>query len=284
MATRHLFVTDLDGTLLRSDAALSAYALAGLSRLLAEGLLFTVASARALPSIQTILRGLPLTLPVIELNGTLLSDFATGEHLKVHAIDASTSEGVLELLTKLGLSPFVATAADGQVRLSYGALANTAMHWYRDEKLEKADPRLRQVERLATSLQDKTLAFTLLDRHERLVEVVAAVESSCGGRVKQHLFEHPYCVGFSELSIHDAGATKASAIAVLQQMLGAVGPDALTVFGDNVNDIDMFRIAGRSVAPSNAVADVLSIATHVAASNDEDGVVTWLQGLTDASV
>lgn len=281
MATPHLFVADLDGTLLRSDATLSEYALATLTDLLGKGLLFTVASARSLPSIQAILRGLPLALPIIELNGALISDFATGKHIKVHALDRAVSERVLNLLRERGLLPFVTTAIGGQTRLYHGPLNNSAMQWYREEKIEKGDPRLVQVDDLGPALQESALGFTLLDRHELLVEVVDAIDRVCGGRARQHLFEHPYCRGFSELSIHDVGTSKAAAITVLQDMLGAKGPAALTVFGDNVNDIDMFSVAGRSIAPSNAVADVRGIATHIVASNHEDGIVRWLHAVVN---
>jgi hypothetical protein len=177
---------------------------------------------------------------------------------------------VLGLRCERGLLPFVTTVAGGRTRLYHGPLNNSAMQWYRDEKIEKGDSRLLQVANLGPALQESTLGFTLLDRHELLMEVVEVIDRVCGGRTKQHLFEHPYCRGFSELSIHDVGTSKAAAITVLQDMIGAKGPAALTVFGDNVNDIDMFKLAGRSVAPSNAVADVQGIATHIVASNDED--------------
>jgi Cof subfamily protein (haloacid dehalogenase superfamily) len=279
MAILHLFVTDLDGTLLRSNAVLSEYALATLTDLLEKGMLFTIASARSLPSIQAILRGLPLTLPIIELNGALVSDFASGKHKSVHALDRTMSERVLGLLRERGLAPFVAIAMDGQTRLYHGPLNNSAMQWYRDEKVEKGDQGLVRVDDLECAPHEATLGFTLLDRHEVLEQVVREIDRACAGRVKQYLFEHPYCHGFSELSIQDVGASKAAPIAALQDLLGATGPAALTVFGDNVNDIEMFKLAGRSVAPSNAVPAVRRIATHIVASNDDDGIVRWLHAL-----
>ena len=61
-----VYVSDLDGTLLRSDATLSVFSRDTLTRLLSEGLLFTVASARSVASIRPILAGLKLPLPIIE--------------------------------------------------------------------------------------------------------------------------------------------------------------------------------------------------------------------------
>ena len=49
-----LYITDLDGTLLRSDATLSAFSRSVLTDLLSRGVLFTVASARSVTSIRSI--------------------------------------------------------------------------------------------------------------------------------------------------------------------------------------------------------------------------------------
>ena len=52
--------------------------------------------------------------------------------------------------------------------------------------------------------------------------------------------------------------------------------DRLVVFGDGVNDIDMFEIADEAYAVENAVDELKEIATGVIACNDEDGVAKWL--------
>ena len=43
-----LYVTDLDGTLLRSDATLSPYTVSTINRLTEQGLAFTYATARSI--------------------------------------------------------------------------------------------------------------------------------------------------------------------------------------------------------------------------------------------
>ena len=74
-----LYVSDLDGTLLTNAATLSDYSRSALRTLLAEGLKFSVASARSVASMRKILRGLTLELPIIGFNGALLSDLNTGK-------------------------------------------------------------------------------------------------------------------------------------------------------------------------------------------------------------
>jgi len=55
-----------------------------------------------------------------------------------------------------------------------------------------------------------------------------------------------------------------------------LGANRLVVFGDNNNDLPMFRIADESYAVSNAIPAVLAAATGVIGSNDDDAVARWV--------
>ena len=124
---RSLFVSDLDGTLLGPNAVLSDYSRDTLWSLIREGLLFTVATARTVPSIRALLGEVSLPLPVVELNGVYLSDLATGRHLSVNAMTTDVASDVIATLQRRGLSAFVATSADDEDHIYYGDLPNPAM-------------------------------------------------------------------------------------------------------------------------------------------------------------
>jgi HAD superfamily hydrolase (TIGR01484 family) len=89
-----LFVFDLDGTLLRNDATLSDFSKDHLNELLRSGMLFTVASARSVITMASMLKGLNLTLPVVEFNGAFVSDLRTGQHRIVNSIDSVVAEDI----------------------------------------------------------------------------------------------------------------------------------------------------------------------------------------------
>ena len=72
--TKTLYVTDLDGTLMRDDKTISRESVAILNRLLARGLSLTYATARSLASASRITRNISFHLPVIIRNGTILAD------------------------------------------------------------------------------------------------------------------------------------------------------------------------------------------------------------------
>jgi hypothetical protein len=50
-------------------------------------------------------------------------------------------------------------------------------------------------------------------------------------------------------------------------------------FGDETNDVEMIIESGLGVAMANAHPELLEVADHVTASNDDDGVALMLEGL-----
>ncbi|EIK83569.1 hypothetical protein CGSMWGv1500E_01588 [Gardnerella vaginalis 1500E] len=71
-------------------------------------------------------------------------------------------------------------------------------------------------------------------------------------------------------------ANKGHALNVICDRLG-VKPSRTVVFGDDIIDIDMFRAGGYGVAVANSNQRLLAIADEVCASNNDDGVATWLK-------
>jgi hydroxymethylpyrimidine pyrophosphatase-like HAD family hydrolase len=50
-----------------------------------------------------------------------------------------------------------------------------------------------------------------------------------------------------------------------------ISTDAVATIGDMQNDLAMFGVSGMSIAMGNATDDVKKLATHVTASNEEEG-------------
>lgn len=53
-------------------------------------------------------------------------------------------------------------------------------------------------------------------------------------------------------------------------------PKEVTAFGDNLNDLGMFKAAGKSIAVANAKPKLLELANELIASNDDDGVAQYI--------
>ncbi len=159
-----LYVTDLDGTLLQDDATLSPASRQILVSLLEEGLPLTVASARSVVSMQQMLTGLRLQLPVIEFNGAFLSDLDTGKHTWVCALEPQLSDEILTAIRDCGHTPFVSTFDGERDRLYCGASQNPGTDWYVEDRQKNRDGRLSPVADIGQGLADQVVCFTVIDR------------------------------------------------------------------------------------------------------------------------
>jgi hydroxymethylpyrimidine pyrophosphatase-like HAD family hydrolase len=102
------------------------------------------------------------------------------------------------------------------------------------------------------------------------------LEKIFGSELEYKLSPEKYSDGWFLTILHPEG-DKAHA---LQKVVDHMGRDTsdVTVFGDSVNDIGMFKLAGTSVAVANALDEVKEVADVILPhSNDEDGVAKYLE-------
>ncbi len=273
---RILYVSDLDGTLLRSDGTLSETSRRRLCELLEAGVNFTVASARTWSEIVPLLEGVPLRLPVIAVNGAFLSDFATGRVLQVKAIEKNLAESVYEEIRRAGLVPFICGFDGRSDKLYYQDLLNEQMRWFHGVLMEHSRARLCRMEPLEKALSLQVVSFAVMGEDRQVERLARRLEEQYGKRLEWFHFQNPYSNGHWWLTIHDAAACKSKAIAELARMYGFAMEDVV-VFGDHINDIQMFRTAGRAVAVANAHESLKSYADEIIASNEEDAVVDYIR-------
>ena len=272
-----LYVSDLDGTLLRSDGSLSPYTVRTLTRLIGEGMPFTVASARGCGPIRAVLGSLRLRLPVIATDGAYVSDLTTGRHLAVHALPPSIAHDLWTLFDGRGYSPFLFTYDGTADRFHYTAdsLRNDGMRRFHRKREIRQDPVLRRLDDLREGLDDQVVRFTLIDSLPRIQDMECEVQRRHGDCVQMHCHEH-YDALWYHLTVQDARATKDRGAAALKRLLDAA-PCRLVVFGDHVNDIGLFRLADEAYAVAGAAPELAEHATAIIGSNDDDAVARWLE-------
>jgi Cof subfamily protein (haloacid dehalogenase superfamily) len=267
-----LYVSDLDGTLVRDDLTLSDEARRDLCALLAEGALITVASARSITSIRAILGNIPFTLPIIEFNGAFLSDYRTGRHEIVNAIPAELARRVFDALIAGGCEPCISSFDGTHDLVFYREIANEGMAAYFAERAAMKDERLRRVDSLADNLDGDTVCFTVIERSERLEPVQASLAASFGGQVVLTCCDYRYFPGWKFYTVHDRRATKDQALLALRKARRLEEAE-LVAFGDDVNDLGMMRAADWPIAMANAKPEVKVLAREVIGSNNADSVV-----------
>lgn len=273
--TKRIYVSDLDGTLLRNSAMISAFSKNRLIKLIEAGVNFTVASARSIVSIQQVLRGIPIHLPVIEINGAFVSDFRTAEHLVINNMETEIASQVYRLIVEAGCGAFVSSFNGSSDRLYYQQITCEGMQWYYDNRVRHNDKRLRQVDNLADKFTDKVVAFTVIDSRGKLQRLLDNITMRLGDKVETHFFENPYSPPWHWLTIHDKTACKSTAIKAILDYAG-FSMDELVVFGDSVNDINMFKMVHRSIAVENAGEELKKHAAEIIGSNETDSVVKYI--------
>lgn len=270
-----LYVSDLDGTLLRSDGTLSGFSRRTLAELVEAGLQFTVASARTWSEITPLLKGVPLRLPVIAVNGAFLSDFATGRPLLINHLPADLSERIYEEILGIGLQPFIC-GYDGQAdKLYYRELINDQMRWFYEILQLHSPQRLCHMDDLRSVLAQQVVSFAVMGPQETVSRLAAHLAAAYPGKLECFHFQNPYSPGHWWLTIHDAAACKSKALRELAELY-QVEMKNVVVFGDHINDIRMFQTAGRAVAVANAREELKPHADEIIASNEEDAVVKYL--------
>ena len=75
------------------------------------------------------------------------------------------------------------------------------------------------------------------------------------------------------LEVFSSAASKEQGVRYLRENYGF---DFVTAFGDNTNDLPMFKAADKRVAVKNACKEVLEGCDQVTGTNEEDGVAEYL--------
>ena len=277
MPVKTLFVSDLDGTLMRSDLTISDFTVKTINRLVEQGISFTYATARSIVSARTITSDLKLNLPVITRNGAVLADNNTGGILEkaLFTIDeVSLLKSMLQELPKAG---FVSCYFGDDMIKTFADTKHTVglqgyLDYYKDDLATVIVPDLRGM------FRGEPGYVTMIGEKEEIEPVYKRASEYKGWECifQKDIYRDEYW-----LEICPQNCTKAKSILKLKEEYGF---EKLVVFGDSVNDLPMFKIADESYAVSNAIEELKAQATKVIGSNEEDAVAKFLMGYLDSSI
>lgn len=276
MSRPSLYLSDLDGTLLNAEGALSARTRAGLVKLIESGVPFTVASARGYFSITKLFGDVPFRLPIIEFNGAFITDYKTGEHLEINSLGQALGEEIFDRVLAAGQRPFVCSFNGTEDCLHYDELQNAGMEWYENRRRTAGDPRLRRTEDLRATMSEDVVSLTVMDQSEPKIRALRdELAEAYGEKLQLYCYENEYSKGTWWLTIHHEKASKHIAMKSLMERF-APGSE-MVALGDNINDIEMLKSADRAIAVKNAVPELLAVADEVIGHHDEDSVINFLE-------
>ncbi len=272
---KQLFVTDLDGTLFRENAQISAFSIQSIRKILASDVSFTFATARSLTTVKKILADMPFKLPVICFNGGYIYDYNSAKPLFLEAFDVSIKMALSEIIAAGGYKPFLSTYNGISEQLYFQGLENEGVNYYYQGLLDLKDTRLQQINAFDAKLKEDWMCLLFIERREVLEPLKILIENKFSDFFELNFYENQNTPGWWWLTLHDRSATKDQAIQKLIKLCN-LDDYELIVFGDQMNDFRMFQIADRAVAVENSIPELKAIATEVIGCNEDDSVMRYI--------
>jgi Cof subfamily protein (haloacid dehalogenase superfamily) len=257
---------DLDGTLLHSDERVTTRSLDALKAAQAAGLRIIIATARWYQLADRIAREIDTHEPIIACAGAQVRRPADKHDLLDLRMPEEFSS---QLYTLLDARRCIACVAlDEAVLLKMEGRPDPASFPPEAILLNRLTGAAHALARIVLIQGSEATAHVIEKLGDRWKESVRFVESFSSKRK-------------SMLTLTAAGADKGAALSVACAEMG-ISSMEVVAFGDAEADIEMFRVAGASVAMGQASAHVKSIATAVTLTNDEDGVAFAIERMLDA--
>ncbi len=259
-----LYITDLDGTFLDPQGNVTETSASLINKMIGDGLLFTVATARSRVSAKAILQKLDLNIPVVLMNGVFIFDPVMEEYLSVSAISEKTAAEAVKIFEKHNQTPFMFSFSKGNIDLEYTSFSNKAQRDFYEERKHKYK-KFQQVPSL--SAQGKTVVyFSDLVNYEQgkpLFDEISQLDGVSAVFYEDTYYDCWYLEVFSDKS------SKPSGMEFIKKYVNA---DSTTAFGDNLNDIAMMKAADYCCAVSNGRKEVRDIAHKIIGKNSNDAV------------
>ncbi|MCD9022560.1 HAD-IIB family hydrolase [Cohnella silvisoli] len=271
---RKYFLTDLDGTLLRSDASLSMYTIEVLCEALNNNVVVSYATARSYISSHNIVSVVPWRYPIVLYNGAVIFDPITKNVMGGYWLDRDIANEIIGLGREINLLPFLfALDEEDKERVLHEKLIRAGDLQFYESRPN--DPRFLESISLECPESFRTLIITYIGLLEELEPLKANVERRFPAEIHTHFMKDPYIENHYFLEFSHKNANKKEGLRIWSQLMNCA-PEEVTVFGDNLNDLGMFELAGTSIAVANAHPKLLDMTSSRIGSNDEDAVADYI--------
>nr|WP_288731471.1 HAD hydrolase family protein [uncultured Anaerobutyricum sp.] len=315
LSGKMLYVSDLDGTLLNSDALLNKDVPERLNRLIDKGLCFTVATARTYATVNSIVKDVHLTYPMILMNGVMIYDPVSKSCINAEIIERDSVEYILKGRKKFGvtgfayaLSPEISEetleseiASNLEKNLKSDVTSNLKKNSSTGEenRIQKSGRKMATYyEKIATEHMEKFYVerrdvyhkpFSKVEKLEDILGEDIIYFSICYEEEVLRPF-YEYLKKDEKLNLNfykdvygdglwylEISHKNASKYHGVQKLRAMLQPDAITGMGDNLNDIPLFEACDRCCAVGNAHKEVKERADYVLDTNLNAGVVKFLE-------
>lgn len=253
-----MFVFDIDGTLLNSNEEILPTTLSSLADLCEQGHRIALCTGRTWACTQPIMHKLsPLVHYVICGNGSHIRT-REGEVIYDNNLPPHFIRRFIELVS--GIADFLIATNRMVISTSYQTPYHDVDHCMRLFDHSRFHERIHAKNLLAFNIEKIPT-----DHKESIRKKLNSIDPNIRLSPLPHMWE-----------VLSGVDNKATALRRLSESTGIPLSD-FTAFGDNYNDVDMFKVVGRAVAMANSPDKVKKFAHHVTSSNNEDGIYRFLR-------
>lgn len=247
---------DIDGTLTNSNKVMSENTINTLNKLIEKNIFIVLCSGRANSYIKQYLKLINKSKYSISNNGALIYDNNLNKIIISHTLYSKD----LEYLWNYS----------NETKSSF--IINTVNNKYSNNFVKNKKDKII-VDKLSDVKEDKLQLVISNDDINIMKELEMYINIKTNLKVINKSFDYLNEIkdGYYFFDIVNKNVSKGNAINDLLKVLNINKKNSLC-FGDSINDIDMFKSVGISVAMANAIEDLKNIADYITDTNDEDGI------------
>jgi Cof subfamily protein (haloacid dehalogenase superfamily) len=262
-----LIASDVDGTLLNDDEAITERTRAAIRAAVAGGVTFILATGRPPRWIAPVVDALGFAPMAVCANGAVLYDPATDRVVSARTLSPDVLGELAEIATRV--IPGAGLAVERIGRSAHDAATPQFVSspgyehaWLNPDNTEVS---------LADLLSAPAVKLLVRKAGARSDEMAATLAKHVG--VEGDI---TYSTNNGLVEVVPLGISKATGVEEVARPLG-ITPEDVVAFGDMPNDVPMLVWAGHGVAMGNAHPDALAAANEVTAPNTDDGVARVLE-------
>lgn len=256
-----MIASDIDGTLLNDKSGMSGRTKAAITGAVEKGVLFIVATGRAMRGVEAINELFDKDMPFILLNG---ASVVMGKSRRV-IFNKYLGFDLIKEIYEIGIDygvPMVIRSGDGiWANKESEATAGYFSSYGSEIKI------LKDIDELRTEGIFKVIWF---ETPAKVAHLQREMNEYFMGRLNCHSSLPIF------LEFVSADADKGSALAEVGRIYG-IDRSGTIAIGDGFNDISMLKYAGLGVAMGNAPDEVKAVCAHVTLSNNEDGAAAAIE-------
>lgn len=265
--TYRLIALDLDGTLLDSNLRIRNETIEALRSARARGVQAMIVTGRHHIAAYPYWYQLGLELPAICCNGAYMYDFKTRRPLANDPLTLTEARTLLNTVRRRKIYSMV-YVQESMAYETKNAHLEKMLRWAA-ELPAHVRPRIDHVQSFEALIENaqSIWKFICAGHREELAPFVEEVRQTLGLA----------CVwsGETRLDITRPDNSKGRRLAEWITERG-ISPEEVIAFGDEQNDIEMLRMAGRGIAMGNSGAEIKACADWVTGNNDSNGIAAAL--------